>query len=904
MMPKGEINDGGTGVNEQRQQQIEDIAKHLVREKSKGKQPLLIVGSGISQVPSIKEIMSHIKKTAESRSEYSAYIARGESNGFVPPDDLQALQNLAARVTLAMKGYDRDLVASVFRMLGEASSDSIMGKVWTEVCDYLLEGVMKAQPGPAHQYLAELYNEVGGLFISLNFDGLERRVLRENSVVAIAYHDPMSVQRFMTRRGHDRVACVLKMGGDALFCACTKDCCTEFNKMVPVADLLRQSKKGYEADRAESERRIERLKTCPVCNSTRKIIFVFPGSYEKEKNAAMMLQYVNSYFMSRCSCIVIVATSGRWDRELVEFVRNTCVTKSLPILVICKEELTPYNEIVKVHEQSKVPLSFGMAHEAADVLRNLVEAVRQSVYVKPKIARKEATAARDVDGLWDQVVPFDYRQYPLLGKVIDATKAQLDRWHQTGLKSFWWAEKRENLDWVHKRSGHCYGVGRVAYYLYENVGNIQKDENEEAFLLMAALVHDIGHLPFGHLLESVFNELNWNLGTEQEPFSHEAWTACSIPDMLQEALNGENLEGVIGYSPEDLRSLIRGSFGIPYLDVFINSECDADKVDYVFRDIKFGGVGSGPRFMQANPSEEWLKRFTQGLWVSKEGHVVAERGALDAIEQLLETRAFLYDRHYLDPHLQLLDRIARWVISNWLVRKVTPLTFKERPSSNNITYDLGITKIAIAVNEIERLRKEVISKQSVVDSEIPPEAKLLRSMVASLKEAGRLSSRVKAALRCIDEFLEKCERAKDMQERRNVALREARDRCGKIGECYLEEGKTEEVAKRLHKIARDVTLTYPGSFIADISVRPPFFSFAGLKYHGGPSGNQPQRIGILARTRQGSFLPLHQALERKVRVPGIVVTTGRLCKEKTEFDLAQELFIDLCGKNGISMEWR
>jgi len=96
----------------------------------------------------------------------------------------------------------------------------------------------------------------------------------------------------------------------------------------------------------------------------------------------------------------------------------------------------------------------------------------------------------------------------------------------------------------------------------------------------AALLHDIGHGPFSHLMERAF----------QSTKDHEERTMEMItsPDSsIPEALVGGGLK------PEEVRQVIDHKFPVLFLQDIVSSQLDADRMDYLMRDSHFAGVNYG-----------------------------------------------------------------------------------------------------------------------------------------------------------------------------------------------------------------------------------------------------------------------------------------------------------------------
>lgn len=157
----------------------------------------------------------------------------------------------------------------------------------------------------------------------------------------------------------------------------------------------------------------------------------------------------------------------------------------------------------------------------------------------------------------------------------------------------------------HTRFSHSLGTYHIMSLMIKHFEkyffdiNILIKENEKDIALLAALLHDIGHGPFSHAFENIFQENNKNI-------NHEDWTVKIITDregFLHKIINAEFGEGTAKKVAE-LISKQKGikeidSFEIEHIDLFsvlsslVSSQLDADRLDYLLRDSFFSGVPIG-----------------------------------------------------------------------------------------------------------------------------------------------------------------------------------------------------------------------------------------------------------------------------------------------------------------------
>jgi HD superfamily phosphohydrolase len=138
---------------------------------------------------------------------------------------------------------------------------------------------------------------------------------------------------------------------------------------------------------------------------------------------------------------------------------------------------------------------------------------------------------------------------------------------------------------------------RVAERWYDHLFPNSKGSAEREFLSASMLLHDYGHLPFSHLFEEIFDELHWLPAERSGRPWHEVLTEQKIPELFSSTIPGTQTPFAahlreLGYAYDDVLFLIEGHSGRPYLDAIVNSAIDADKIDYIFRDIRFLQFGS------------------------------------------------------------------------------------------------------------------------------------------------------------------------------------------------------------------------------------------------------------------------------------------------------------------------
>ncbi|UUX33173.1 HD domain-containing protein [Fundicoccus culcitae] len=140
----------------------------------------------------------------------------------------------------------------------------------------------------------------------------------------------------------------------------------------------------------------------------------------------------------------------------------------------------------------------------------------------------------------------------------------------------------------HTRFNHSLGVyeitRRIVSNFTRNYPSVSEhdglwDTNERLLVLCAALLHDIGHGPFSHTFEGIFNT------------DHEQLTQAIITSPETEI--NQVLQGVSDDFPELVASVINKTYANKQVVQLISSQIDADRMDYLLRDAYYAGVSYG-----------------------------------------------------------------------------------------------------------------------------------------------------------------------------------------------------------------------------------------------------------------------------------------------------------------------
>lgn len=223
----------------------------------------------------------------------------------------------------------------------------------------------------------------------------------------------------------------------------------------------------------------------------------------------------------------------------------------------------------------------------------------------------------------------------------------------------------------HSRFSHALGAMHLAGRVYEALcgksGGLLPGAPrapERRLVRAAALLHDLGHAPFSHSAEELF----------EAKLDHEQMTRRLIATPEIEALFTRHGEGL---TTADVVRLLDGG-GDPterLLAQIVSGELDVDKMDYLLRDSLFCGVRYGSydldRLLDTMLPLEDPARREWGIGV--------EEGGVHALEALVMARYYMFTQVYFNATGKALElHLNEWLQENGMLWPADPEAFLGR----------------------------------------------------------------------------------------------------------------------------------------------------------------------------------------------------------------------------------
>lgn len=252
----------------------------------------------------------------------------------------------------------------------------------------------------------------------------------------------------------------------------------------------------------------------------------------------------------------------------------------------------------------------------------------------------------------DPVYGFIEIPYKILFDIIEHPYFQrLRRISQTGLLSLIYPGAR------HTRFHHALGAMHLMFLALKTLKlkGVEISEEETKGALIAILLHDVGHGPFSHALESV-------IMTD----CHHEKLSLYLMDRLNQEFNGALSLAI---------QMFQKGYSRAFFEQLISSQLDVDRMDYLKRDSFYTGVVEGNINSQ---------RIISMMNVHENKLVIESKGVY-SVENFLTSRMFMYWQVYFHKTASTAEDILMKILKR---AKELSLAGANLPATENLSYFL------------------------------------------------------------------------------------------------------------------------------------------------------------------------------------------------------------------------
>jgi uncharacterized protein len=224
----------------------------------------------------------------------------------------------------------------------------------------------------------------------------------------------------------------------------------------------------------------------------------------------------------------------------------------------------------------------------------------------------------------------------LMMRLIDAAEFQrLRRIKQLGLGLYTYQGAE------HSRFTHSLGAFHLMTRVLDRLSETYAiDPADRVAARAAALLHDVGHGSFSHVMEKVLS------------FHHERWTVQVILDEQSEI--GELLRSHSNDLPLKVASIIEGKFQPSALAQLVSSQLDVDRMDYLLRDSLMTGAKYGIYDLEWIINALAIDEAADRIYVQARG--------VYAVEEYLQARYYMFRQVYFHRTLRSAEAVLRSII--------------------------------------------------------------------------------------------------------------------------------------------------------------------------------------------------------------------------------------------------
>ena len=271
----------------------------------------------------------------------------------------------------------------------------------------------------------------------------------------------------------------------------------------------------------------------------------------------------------------------------------------------------------------------------------------------------------------------------------------------------------------HTRFEHCVGVATIVRKLFDtlesNKSPVKLKKNEVLATRLAAYFHDIGHLPFSHLLEPLFrgalqdNYSNLRMSEESnkphELLGHMIIESNYFRDLIARA---GRLAGV-SIDQKLVASLAMGTGKVPtpklFLREIIHGDFDCDRLDYLVRDAYYCGVPHGNVDIERIIETFRIVRRDPGF------HLGIDVSGLPSVEMMYACRHTMYNTVYHHHTSRIIECMIQRVIRRFLSEGGLKLEQLIQHTDASLLELVKITGSKVCRSAIERFESRKLPKK-------------------------------------------------------------------------------------------------------------------------------------------------------------------------------------------------
>lgn len=497
-------------------------------------------------------------------------------------------------------------------ILGNLSKDGEMNKKeWRDTIEEFAIEVQNANPtDPAHTSILNLWEKryLNWIFC-LNYDDLIERSFGRDKYEII--RTPSDLKRFLQTLSNKLP--LIKAHGDLWMMQCPE--CGRY-KTVPT----------------NTPHELYREERCEYCNDG--ILEPYAAMPDSARTASTKFVERLGNKIKEFDLIICVGFSGEYDTHITGMLEESQKLGTK----ICK--IDPIETRLSYISDIKIDL---YAEDAFTKIQETLEGIEAGKKDKENMKGLNLAFSHTLLDSIYQAIPLTEIEW----EICKNPRFRGLQWiYQLGLKYCKFIGAR------HSRFEHSLGTMQVAdeIYMHLQEDTDKRNADERQFLRLGALLHDIGHVCFGHLGEETIKELGIK-NFSHAAFADEVLMDSGLKNILEDFFKDSY------YTYEDIIKLINGNSGILILDKVIDSPYDADKLEYLLRDSKMTGKEYGLELDKST--------FLNNIVIRSNDLFIKEEGT-SALERIAEARYHMYKEVYANADVRGYESMFKKVLKAWI----------------------------------------------------------------------------------------------------------------------------------------------------------------------------------------------------------------------------------------------